>query len=423
MKKLLVSFGLVLSFLVNGQTYYPFTSLANRKKHDENLINSTILSSLKQPLTSATEGKWMGAFWAMELALYKTPFTKEKITQAWKKINTQSEDFQKALLEVSYTLYPNAFDGEALALLRTTPSPAIFIRSAEYLLLSNNAASYKRQLLPLVRQKAAESNFTGYAVLLNRLQAKGKQRLPPVNDLFNKNFLSGQTVIFSLQRSNRNYAGLVIIRRADGSLVRDNNGEVFQASQLARAITNYPFYITNGNTPQGIFRWTGFDTSSITYIGPTPNLQMVMPFESTPAVFFGDSLITTKTWDKPSYASLLPSSWKAYEGIYESFLAGQMGRSEIIMHGTTINPSYYKGKSYFPQTPSLGCLCSYEEWNNEGKRIASEQQRIVDALKNVAATSGYVVVIDIDDKKAPVTWQDVLFLLNQQSESSFLRRN
>ena len=81
------------------------------------------------------------------------------------------------------------------------------------------------------------------------------------------------------------------------------------------------------------------------------------------------------------------------------------------MHGTTIDPAYYKGQSYYPQTPSLGCLCSYEEWDVNGKRIISNQQKLVDKLNGIGATNGYVVVIDINDKKENVQLKEFQKLL------------
>jgi hypothetical protein len=189
--------------------------------------------------------------------------------------------------------------------------------------------------------------------------------------------------------------------------MKNNDSTYFHTSQLARAVTNYPFYITNGNTPQGIFRWTGFAISGLAFIGPTPNLQMVMPFEVKPSVFFNDTSLVNSSWQKEMYSSLLPTSWQGYEGMYESFYAGANGRSAIIMHGTTVDPSYYKGKSYYPQTPSLGCLCSYEEWNAKGIRVKSNQQQIDDALDTFDASNGFVVVIELNDEKKPVTIDEV----------------
>ena len=104
---------------------------------------------------------------------------------------------------------------------------------------------------------------------------------------------------------------------------------------------------------------------------------------------------------------MLPETWKNYNGIYESFYAGAMGRYDVIMHGTTIDPEFYKGQKYFPQTPSLGCLCSYEEWDSAGNRVSSNQQQIADALSRIDSNNGYVVIIDIDNKNAPVTIDEV----------------
>lgn len=398
----LVIFGLT----ADAQTFFAFTSAANRKLHDRRLVDTVIRQSLEMPLTASTEYRWQGAFWAMELLLYKTELAKQKLTQAWETAAKRSEGFQKALLEVSYTLYPSHFNQQVLHLLNTTPSPAVFVRCAEYLLLSPNKAAFKKQIEKGL-QKFRGNSYTGFSLLQGRLTPKSIDKRPSLTELFNQRFLPNQTVIYSLQRKNRNYPGLVLVRKPDGRFVRNSDGRIFHTAQLARAITNYPFYITNGNTPQGIFRWTGFDTSSSDYIGPTPNLQMVMPVEALPAVFFGDSLLATTTWSKDLYASLLPELWKNYAGLYESFYAGSIGRSEIIMHGTAINPVYYKGQSYYPQTPSLGCLCSYEEWDETGRRTISNQQKIFDALQTTKSTNGYVLVIELDDQQKPVSLDDV----------------
>ena len=83
------------------------------------------------------------------------------------------------------------------------------------------------------------------------------------------------------------------------------------------------------------------------------------------------------------------------------------------MHGTTIDPEFYKAATYYPQTPSLGCLCSYEEWDEAGYRITSNQQQIKNALDSMGSSNGYVVVIDIDNKKQPVEIGEVQPLLDK----------
>jgi len=297
--------------------------------------------------------------------------------------------------------------------MQQTKSVSIFIRCAEYVLRADSVNG-KAKVASLIQLKFPKDTSVGLQILRSRIAAKKAQLLPPLADIFNADFLMNQTVIYSLQRSSRDYAGLVIIRKPDGSFLKDSLGNYFHTAQLAKAVTAYPFYITNGNTPQGILRFSGFDVSRLLFIGPTKNLQMQLPYETTPDAFFGDSSFIDSSWSKNLYASLLPVSWKNYNNIYESFYAGKMGRSAVIMHGTTIDPEFYKSETYYPQTPSLGCLCSYESWDTSGYRISSNQQQIVDALNSIGSNSGYVVVIDIDDKKKDVTideiqpWLDVL---------------
>ena len=391
-----------------GQTpvYFQFATQQNRAKLYKKFIDTTIRQSLSDPLADSTEGEWNEAFWAMELIVYKNDFSKQKLTQAWQQANNLSEYFQKNLIEVSYALYPMEFKKYAASLLNVTNSAPVFIRCAEYLLRAdlNSSTSVEK----LIQTKFKNSDNPGIIILQNRIAViKRSVVLPPLKDIFSKDFFKNQTVIYSLQRKNRDYPGLVIIRKPDGKFIKNKNGSIFHVSQLARAVTNYPFYITNGNTPQGIFRWTGFEISKLSFIGPTPNLQLKLPIEAKPSVFFSDSTLLNTGWQKNMYASMLPSSWKNYEGIYESFYAGIMGRNEIIMHGTTVDPAYYKGQLYYPQTPSLGCLCSYEEWNSKGERVKSNQQQIVDGLNEIDSSNGYVVVIELSDEKKAVSIADV----------------
>ncbi len=103
--------------------------------------------------------------------------------------------------------------------------------------------------------------------------------------------------------------------------------------------------------------------------------------------------------------------------LYESYYAGLAGRSEIIAHGTTIDPHYYAGKPYYPLTPTEGCLCTKEIWN--GKRISSDQQKLVNGLLKAGGANGYCVVIEIDDKNAPVTLNDVLLIFPNERIINF----
>jgi hypothetical protein len=377
------------------------------------LLDTTVRLYLLDPLNDDNEGEWNEAFWGMELLQHKDDFTKQKLAVAWSKAVQLSDEFQKNLLEATFSLYTKEFKPQVLQLMHQTKSLGIFIRCAEYVLRADPINS-KATIATLIQQKFPADTSTGMQILKSRITTKKPQSLPPLKDIFGKDFLSGQTVIYSLQRSSRAYAGLVIIRQPDGSFLKDSSGNYFHTSQLAKAITAYPFYITNGNTPQGILRFSGFDVSRLLFIGPTPNLQLQLPFETTTAAFFNDSTFMYTSWSRDLYASLLPASWKNYDGIYQSFYAGKMGRSAVIMHGTTIDPEFYKAETYYPQTPSFGCLCSYEQWNDSGYRVSSNQQKIVDALNSIGSSSGYVVVIDLNDKKSNVDIDEIKDLLDEE---------
>lgn len=382
-----------------------FTTARQRAVHKQHLIDNVIKKGLQQPLSPQNTGAWQGAFWAMELLLYKDDFTQQKLSTAWGSAITLPESFQKALLEATYTLHPQTFHQQVSSLLQQTKSVPVFVRCAEYLFRNKPTTEQNLFIRQQMHQKFNYEEHPALRILYRRLYPQFLLQ-PKLFSLFSSSFLPGKTIIYSLQRAHRNAPGLVIIRKGDGSFVKDSAGKFFNAAQLARAITGYPFYITNGNTPQGIFRWTGVGQSDNNYIGPTTNLQMVMPFEATPAVYFGDSTLP-QTWTKEMYASLLPTALSKHPALWEAYEAGEVGRSEIIMHGTAIDPVFYKGQTYFPQTPSLGCLCSYEEWDAQGKLKKSEQQKIIDALKSIGASEGYVVVLNIDHKPTPVTLAEI----------------
>jgi len=375
------------------------------------LADTSIKQNLLDPLNDDNEGEWNDALWAMELLQYKDAFTKQKLVVAWSKAIQQSDYFQKNLLETTFSLYKTEFKTQALQLMRQTKSVSIFIRCAEYVLRADSLHG-KSTITALIKQNFPNDSSTGIQILKSRIYVGKPQSLPPLHDMLDSSFLPGRTIIYSLQRSNRDYAGLVIIRKPDGTFLKDSSGNYFHTSQLARAITNYPFYITNGNTPQGILHFSGFDVSRLLYIGPTQNLQLQLPYEITASSFFADSIYIDSLWSQDLYASLLPSSWKNYKNIYESFYAGKIGRSAVIMHGTTIDPQFYKNQTYYPQTPSLGCLCSFEDWNDDGYRTVSNQQKIVNALNSIGSSTGYVVVIDIDNKKKNVDLNEVSPLLD-----------
>jgi hypothetical protein len=199
------------------------------------------------------------------------------------------------------------------------------------------------------------------------------------------------------------------VRNASGAFIKNDDSSFFSVPQLARSMSSLPGYLTNGNTPQGVFRMYGFEKSKIAFIGPTENIQLSLPVEASRRHFFKDSLLLDEAWDTRDYKAVLPKTWATYFPLYEAYYAGLAGRTEIIAHGTTIDPSFYKGKSYFPHTPTEGCLCTREIWSEaDGSRMESNQQKLVDAVKKAGGADGYLLVIELDAQPKPVTLPDVL---------------
>jgi len=385
----------------------PFAKQAtkeNRAKEYRNLINN-ISSNLSLPLTDSTEENWQDALGAIILLNYRTAFIDARIHKAMDSVAYRSTAFQKAMLQVIYPLYPKDFVPQVAALANTTTDPKSFAMCCEYLLLNNRQTECKTLLIARTGDSLINLDRTRhfFMVLQNHIFFKPTPT-PPLTDLLNKSFLPNEMVMYSFQRKNRNYPGLVMVRSKDGQFIKNVTGKYFAVPQLARSCTNMPGYLSNGNTPQGIFKIFGFAVSQGSFIGPTTNIQMVLPYENSSDI--SDS-VTRSLGD--NYRFLLPASWKNYYPIFEAYYAGKAGRTEIIAHGTTVNPAYYKTQPYYPLTPTQGCLATKEIWSNvNGKRIESDQQKLVDAVKKAGGANGYCIVIEIDDQQKPVNIKEIL---------------
>jgi hypothetical protein len=379
------------------------------------IVNNIITKNLSLPLTDSTEENWQDAFGAMEVMQYKTPWINSCVLHAFDSVEKRSVDFQHALLELCYANYPWEFDSAIYQINLKTSDDKIYALSTEYLLQSGffNPKT-KKDVLDIYSPRWPINDKMSHQVFLRladhaHLIKENNKDVTVIPSILKKNFLLKNVVVFSIQRKNRDYPGIVIVKDASGNFVKNNDGSIFSVAQLARSISNLPFYLTNGNTPQGIYRMHGFAVSRADFIGPTENIQLTMPFETSIQYFLKDSTITDTTWTESLYKKLLPDALKDYLPLYESYYASEAGRTEVIAHGTTIDQDYYKDKPYYPQTPTMGCLCTEEVWSPiDGKRIISDQQELVNAVKKAGGAEGYYIVIEIDDAQKPVTLQEIL---------------
>ena len=366
-----------------------------RDTFHENLINETIDAALRTPLSNSTEGLWQGAFWAMELSGYTSALTDSAVQYAMESFTNHSPGFMRSLLEVVYTLYPKIFQAEMRELKPLLNSAKLYAMAINYLLQANPALQADTLLLDL---DMLYPDWSHDPILLSLVSSlTDSMASPPISDLLHAELILGLPVLFSLQPDNRDYSGVLIFRDSKGDFLRNDSGELFHIKHLARAVTNLPWYLTNGNTPPGIYSIQGLGHSENVFIGPTPTVQTRMPFETDLATFMHNPELK-QIWDQQHYSDLLPPSWQDYFPIWGSFFAGQAGRSEIIAHGSTINPEYYRDFPCYPLTPSLGCMTAFESWSpTTGELIESGQLELIHTLESLDMTTGLLVVVPFGD--------------------------
>lgn len=402
----------VTSHLPGGEiVYYRETTRERREQTWNNITQNGIRRKLQSPLRGDTEQNYLDAFWAIALTGFHPPDIDSILERSISVWQERSPSFQVGLLELLHSRFPRRYDSAVIQLAHRTRNMRVFSAAIAYLppdtrwlgviqsKLSDTSMRFSRRDSILIRyaQLRASGNIKEFASL-----APFKQRSwQPYQ----------QPLVVSFQRHNRNYPGLVMVLDTSKNWMREADGRYFAVPQFARSVTNMPGIFTNGNTPQGLYRMKGFGVSASNFIGPTPNLQLTMPGETSPAKFT-QKPITDTTWKLAYYVDLLPNEWKQVPGMQTSYWAGMLGRTEIIAHGTTLDPTWYKQEPYYPLTPTQGCLCCTELWSSvDGKRMFSDQRQLAKMVARAGGPDGYLLVIEIDDQPKAVTVAEVLSLL------------
>ncbi|NUN08019.1 MAG: hypothetical protein HUU54_02465 [Ignavibacteriaceae bacterium] len=367
-------------------------------------------------LADSTEGKYQEAFWLAQLSLKRNDKVFMILQRSFDYYPIATGGFRRALLEAAYTLYPDSFNARIDTMIRTENEAKLFAMMSHYLV---RGGGDKKRIYALLNSRFTqwESNPILSSLALY-LTGRRYAKSPPLEGLLKTDVYKGRLIIYSIQRPDRNYPGIAIIRLPDSNFLLENSGKLFYIKQLARSISNLPGYITNGNTPTGVFSVQGTAISENIFIGPTLNLQTILPFEDSTQKFMNNAAFAGKEFTEQLYNSLLPELWTNSPMIFEAFRAGKAGRNEIIAHGTTIDVSFYKDELYYPNTPSLGCLCAPEIWSEEtGELISSEQLRLMDALKSYDLSNALLIVVETDDQKKPVDPEEIERLIRGSNSS------
>ncbi len=401
------------------------TTQVERTKFKRDLIKTTIEQGLAEELTAKNESKWEGSFWGISLTRYKSENTTQAISRAFAQFDERSVTFQRALLEVVYTIYPDNFVSEVDRVIRTTKNEKLFAMAAVHY----NRATKWRDVTRVRDQMWQSFPLHASHPILRMLDVELQEKItgkvtaiPPVVNLLSAPVEKSKAVIFSLQRKDRRFPGLAVVRDVDGKFVKVDRNKYFAITQLALAASNLPGYLTDGNTPQGIHSVQGLAFVKNKFIGPTETIQLVLPHEAPPQAYFHDATKAGEQWTPAMYANLLPASWKNFEPIYTAYFAGEAGRSEIISHGTTIDPSFYANEPCYPISPSMGCLTASELWSGKtGANVKSDQQKLVDVLRKTRFEKSYFVVVELNDEARSVSLDEVVPLIRQAEKLFFVR--
>jgi hypothetical protein len=397
--------------LGHSQAVQYAATLQTERSKLELSLQQKITQTIALPLNAQNEAAWLEAFWAMELMQVKNKAIEDALfKQVLAHYDQLSLEAQRQSLETIYALYPREFEQAIAQLLPQEKHPKLFAMMVHYLRRNHQGKALQKQANAYLLQNLAQYADHPIVYCLKKdLEQSRSARLaqrPPLHDLLQHPFPGNPWVFFSFQRLNRDYPGQTLIREPNGQFVRDSAGQLFHIPHLARAVSNFPGYITNGNTPQGILSILEITTTDNQFIGPNEMLNMVLPYEVPLLRFNHESSFAAN--EEAAYRAMLPASWQNYFPIWEAYYAGKAGRTEIFAHGTTINPQFYSGAAYYPNTPSLGCLTASEVWNPQnGQLESSDQLQLIQTMKRLGISHGYFIVVETDDQDKAVSKAEV----------------
>ena len=397
--------------------YTDFVLYQKRVSLEKDLRERIIAKTFSLPPDSNTEYKYASACDAITQFLFANADVEKGFRKLFSYYDTLEYDTKRSFLEALYAVYPNAFKENVQTIIEKENDARLFSMCAVYLYRCdtsvNNANSLKIKMV---------EKFPGYDTLsilaelekyLNYHNALIQKKIPDIIELFKSQQTTKRKIIYSFQRYNRDYPGIAIVQNAGGSFVKNANGRLLIFEQLARSGSDLPYFITNGSTPQGIYSIQGTNVSHNNFIGPTPTLRLILPFENKWEKYF------QQDWDSTQdslmlYKKLFPSNWRDFEPMMEAWDAGKIGRTAIIAHGTAIDPEYFKDKPFYPLTPSQGCLCAKEIWNiTSGRLLMSEQFNLVSAFQSAPGNKGYLYVINLDNQQKAVSRSEIEILVKK----------
>ena len=266
---------------------------------------------------SNNEKSFQSAFWATELMLRKSKSDSSNLSYALAHFDDYSVRFKQSLLQHIFTLYPFAFKSHVDSLLQLESDNKRFALMANYLIrMDSSKLDMIKSLMnkkflnwsenPIM--KAFSESHTNFNELTKS----------QIADLIAFRSNSKEASFFVFVHKNRDIPGYLIVQNKYGKILTEK-GDTLKFRVLARSITNMPEYISNGNTPQGVYSIQGFSVSDNVFIGKSPTIISTLPFETSLAEFSLGKM--NGDWTLEKYNQFYPGSWKNYLPKNMSFYA------------------------------------------------------------------------------------------------------
>src|SRR5262249_29218126 len=152
-------------------------------------------------------------------------------------------DTRQALLEAVYAVAPHRYTTEIRQVLDKETDPHLFALCAVYLYRHDTSTENTNTLKIRLVEKFPAHTLAVLQYLqdyLSHATSHARAKTPDITELLRYQRTTGEKVIYSFQRWNRDYAGLAVVQNADGTFVRDEQGRVQLFEQLARSGPGLP---------------------------------------------------------------------------------------------------------------------------------------------------------------------------------------
>ncbi|MCB0753352.1 MAG: hypothetical protein KDC52_17910, partial [Ignavibacteriae bacterium] len=206
-----------------------FTKKENKNEYYEDLIKN-INSSLNLPLDKNYD-KWNQAIKDAESIFFDEPIIRNALQYVLNQKIDKNLKLQRTALEAAFTLFENDFS-ESINNIYEISSDKISLAVAIQYLKRNNfnqrsSSFYINEIKNRFNDYYSDPLLTNLLYDLENPASKKFENYPNLADLFEHPFQKGKTIIYSIQRKNREFIGLTIIKKPDGTFVKNEDGTVF----------------------------------------------------------------------------------------------------------------------------------------------------------------------------------------------------